>query len=205
MLSLGCHLMASLNICQSCASAKVLQASQGVYHQKSTQRAKTVVLTASTWNVHSMVDTEGPIEIASQQHSNQRGEDRKIDQIVLELINYGVSVGALQETKWFGDNVHEVHGSVAVTAGRPTPTDGEPIQCGEGVALMLMGSALAAWRCGRNNRRHGAQVVCQHIWHLLAVLGGYMCCLVMCLLELLNMRIKRIFSTSLLPLCPRYQ
>ena len=140
--------MVSLNICQSCAPAEVLQASQGVYHQKSAHRAKTAVLTASTWNVRSMVDTEGPIEIASNQHSHRRGEDRKVDQIVLELMNYGVSVGALQETKWFGDNVYEVQGSVVVTAGRPTPADGEPIQRGEGVALVLMGSALAAWRRG---------------------------------------------------------
>ena len=120
--------MASLIIRQSCAPAEVLRASQGVYHQKSAHRAKTAVLTASTWNVHSMVDTEGPIEIASNQHLHHRGEDRKVDQIVLELMNYGVSVGALQETKWFGDNVYEVQGSVVVTAGRPTPADGEPIQ-----------------------------------------------------------------------------
>ena len=31
-------------------------------------------------------------------------------------------------TKWFGDNVYEVHGSVVVTAGRPTPADVEPVQ-----------------------------------------------------------------------------
>ena len=63
-------------------------------------------------------------------------------------MNYNVSVGALQETKWFGDNVYEVYGSVVVTAGRPTPADGEPIQQGERIALVLMGSALAAWMRG---------------------------------------------------------
>ena len=42
-----------------------------------------------------MVDTEGPIEVASQQNYGQRGEDRTIDQIVLELRRYNVSVGAL--------------------------------------------------------------------------------------------------------------
>ena len=51
---------------------KVLRASQGVYYQKSAHRAKTAVLIANTWNVHSMVDTDGYNEIASQQHSNQR-------------------------------------------------------------------------------------------------------------------------------------
>ena len=120
-------------------------------------------------------------------------------------MNYSVPVGSLQETKWFGDNVYEVHGSVVVTAGIPTPADGEPIQQGEGIALVLMGSALAAWRHGGSSGSHGAQDVCQHFWHLLAVLGSSMCCLVMHLLELLSVRIKRTFSTSLLPFCLLYQ
>ena len=51
-----------------------------------------------------MVDTEGPIEVASQ--SAERGEDRKVDQVVCELAKYGVVVGALQETKWFGSEVY---------------------------------------------------------------------------------------------------
>ena len=32
----------------------------------------------STWNVHSMVDMESPIEIASQQYSDLRGEGLKV-------------------------------------------------------------------------------------------------------------------------------
>ena len=140
--------MASLGIRHSCAPAEVLRASQGGFHPKSAQRAKTAVLTASTWNVRSMVDTEGPVEVSSQTSNNQRGETRKVDQIVFELTRYGVSVGALQETKWFGDAVYEMNGSVLLTAGRPTPVDGVPIQRGEGVALVLLGSALVAWRRG---------------------------------------------------------
>ena len=66
--------MVSLSIRYSCAPAEVLPASQGDSHQKSTQRAKTAVLIASTWNICSMVDTEGPIEVASQSSNNQRGE-----------------------------------------------------------------------------------------------------------------------------------
>ena len=49
--------MAPLSTRHSCAPAEVLRASQGVFHQKSAQRARTAVLTASTWNIHSMVDT----------------------------------------------------------------------------------------------------------------------------------------------------
>jgi len=95
-----------------------------------------------------MVDTEGPVEVASQRSGGQRGEDRKIDQIVLELRRYNVSVGALQETKWFGDEVYEVNGSVLLTAGRPSPAEGMPVVRGEGVALVLDGLGLAAWKRG---------------------------------------------------------
>ena len=140
--------MVLLGIRHSCAPAEVLRASQGDFHQKSAQRAKIAVLTAGAWNVHSMVDTEGPVEVSSQTSNNQRGETRKGDQIVFELIRYCVSVGALQETKWFGDAVYEMNGSVLLTAGRPILADGVPIQRGEGVTLVLLGSALVAWRCG---------------------------------------------------------
>ena len=50
-------------VCHSCAPVEVLRASQGDFHPKSAQRAKTAVLTVSTWNVRSMVDTEGPVEV----------------------------------------------------------------------------------------------------------------------------------------------
>ena len=49
-----------------------------------------------------MVDTEGPVEIASQRADSHRGEDRKVNLIVNELRRYDVRVAALQETKWFG-------------------------------------------------------------------------------------------------------
>ena len=140
--------MAPLSTRHSCAPAEVLRASQGVFHQKSAQRAKTAVLTASTWNIRSMVDTEGPVEVASQASGNQRGETRKVDQVVFELTRYGVSVCALQETKWFGEAVYEVNGGVLLAAGRPTPADGVSIRRGEGVALVLLGPALAAWKLG---------------------------------------------------------
>ena len=57
---------------------------------------------------------------------------------------------------------------------------------------MLMDSALAAWRCGGNSGRCGAQDMRQNLWLLLAVLGGCMCCLVIHLLKLLNMRVRKI-------------
>ena len=85
---------------------------------------------------------------ASQASGNQRGETRKVDQVVFELTRYGVSVCALQETKWFGEAVYEVNGGVLLAAGRPTPADGVSIRRGEGVALVLLGPALAVWKLG---------------------------------------------------------
>ena len=39
-----------------------------------------------------------------------------------------MSVGALQETKWFGDEIYKVDGSMLLTAGHPTPAVGAPVQ-----------------------------------------------------------------------------
>ena len=61
-----------------------------------------------------MVDTEGPVEVASHRADGQRGEDRKVDQIVCELERYDIVVGALQETKLFGREVYKVNGSVVL-------------------------------------------------------------------------------------------
>lgn len=135
--------MASLNIYRACSSAEVLQTSRG---RKFAHRAS--ILKLGTWNVRSMVDTEGSIEVASQRTGGQRGEERKVDQIVCELERYDVTVGALQETRWFGSEVYEVGESVLLTSGRPTPATGEMVQRGEGVALVLRGSALSAWKRG---------------------------------------------------------
>jgi len=88
------------------------------------------------------------VEVASQRSDGQRGEDRKVDQVVYALGRYGVVVGALQETKWFGNEIYEVGNSVALTTGRKTPAQGEAVQRGEGVPLVLRGLALHAWRHG---------------------------------------------------------
>ena len=66
--------------------------------------------------LHSMVDTEGPLEVASQISGSQRGEHRKIDQVVHELVTYGVEMGALQYSKWFGHEVYEVGGNVVLNS-----------------------------------------------------------------------------------------
>ena len=50
-----------------------------------------------------MVDTDGPVEVASQ---SGRRESRKVDQIVHVLGQYNIKIAALQESKWFGSNVY---------------------------------------------------------------------------------------------------
>ena len=52
--------------------------------------------------MHSMVDTDGPVEVASAKADGQRGEDRTVDLIVNEMLIYGVKVAALQETSGLG-------------------------------------------------------------------------------------------------------
>ena len=160
----GHQTMVPLDSCQARSPAENLQNSQGKKQRHTAHRAKEGktamrkarnVWRAGTWNVRSMVDTEGPIEVASQR--NERGEDRKVDLVVGELARYNVVIGALQETKWFGCGAYEVSDSTVLTSGRCTPSEGECAQRGEGVALVLRGQALAAWRLG-------AQDVCQRYW-----------------------------------------
>ena len=71
---------------------------------------------------------------------------RKIDQVVDVLEDYSVTVAALQETKWFGSEVYKVGENLVLTAGRPVPR--EDRQRGEGVALILKGPAVQAWKAG---------------------------------------------------------
>ena len=99
-----------------------------------------------TWNIRSMGDTEGPIEVASR--GNEWGEERKVDLVVRELAQYDVVAGALQKTKWFGCGTYEVGDSMVLTSGRNAPREGQSVQLGERVALVLRWQALAAWRLG---------------------------------------------------------
>ena len=64
------------------------------------------------------------------------------------LRTYDIKIAALQETKWFGNGVYHVCYSIVLASGRDTPSVGEPVQRGEGVALVLTGPAIAAWKDG---------------------------------------------------------
>ena len=73
--------MASLTACQTCSAAEDLQPSQASNHHAHRVRKRK----PSSWhlgsrNMRSMVDTEGPVEIASS--IGDMGEDMKVDLIL---------------------------------------------------------------------------------------------------------------------------
>ena len=143
--------MASLNSCQECSPAEVLHTSQdersiGAHRASRVQR--TSVWTLASWNVRTLRDVEGPIETARQGDDMQVVDERKIDQVVDELGRYKTDIAALQETKWFGEGVYRVGGSVVLAAGRPVPRAGAVRQRGEGIAIVLSGLAVGAWKAG---------------------------------------------------------
>ena len=92
-----------------------------------------------------MLGTDGTVETARQGRDATSVEDRKIDLVVQELERYDIRVAALQETKWLGREMYHVGESVVLTAGRPVPAPEQPIQGGEGVAIVLRGPAISAW------------------------------------------------------------
>ena len=73
--------------------------------------------------------------------------DRKLDLLVGELQRYNVSVGGIQETKWFGADVWPAaNGYTLLHSGRPVPSSDDAVTRREGVGLVLDVRATAAWR-----------------------------------------------------------
>ena len=141
--------MASLNAYRTRTPAEDLHSSQGTnHHAQRKRRKKSQMWRVGTWNVRSMVDTEGSLAIASRRQDGQRGEDRKVDLVVREMKRYNVKVAGLQETKWFGCDVYDVAGCMVLTSGRPLPDTEDSFQRGEGVALVLLDWAVEAWKNG---------------------------------------------------------
>ena len=99
-----------------------------------------------SWNVRSLVESEGHIQTAAA--SGIVADDKKIYQIVQHLECLEMDAAALQETHWFGQENYQVHGAMVIASGRPVPGEGAPRRRGEGVAFVLRGNALRAWREG---------------------------------------------------------
>ena len=108
----------------------------------------------ASWNVRSLLDVEGSVETARQANDlHVVTDERKIDQVISELGRYKIDVAALQETKWFGEAVYRVGESVVLAAGRAVPGIGAVKQRGEGVAIVLSGPAIGAWKSGGSHWR----------------------------------------------------
>ena len=73
--------MVSLTACQTCSPAKDLQPSQaGSHHAHIARKRKPSSWHLWSWNVRSMVDTEGPVEIASSR-GDRGGEENRFDRV----------------------------------------------------------------------------------------------------------------------------
>ena len=154
--------MTPLNSSLMCSPAKGLHASQeGTFkcaHRRAKQRCKAWYF--GTWNVCSLVDNKGTVETARLSSERGESEDRRIDLVIGELDRYSIKVAALQETMWFGSHVYHVGKSVVLTAGRETPQEHQPRQRGEGVAIVLTGHAITAWKAGGEQwRAWGSRIV----------------------------------------------
>ena len=126
--------MAPLNAtCQAISPPEDLQPSEDDQHlAQRTKLKRSSTWYLASWNIRSLVDTTGSIETARQMCDLRDVEDRRIDQVVDVLEKYRVTVAALQETKWFGNEVYKFGESLVLAAGRPIPQ--EDRQQGEGVA-----------------------------------------------------------------------
>ena len=143
--------MASLNSRQECPPAEALHTSQDVKSFRARRASllrKSSTWVLASWNVRTLLDVDGSIETGRQRDDIQVVDERKIDQVVDVLGRYKVDVAALQETKWFGENKYTVDKCVVLAAGRSVPGPGIAKQRGEGVAIVLSGPAVGAWKDG---------------------------------------------------------
>ncbi len=87
--------------------------------------------------------------------------ERWIRCYVNRMDRYGVVVAGLQETKWFGSKIYKVGKSIILSSGWDIPKEGGSRQWGEGVAIVMSGPAVNAWKAGGNqlkawsSRLHG--------------------------------------------------
>ena len=66
----------------------------------------------------------------------------------------------MQETRWFGSEVYEVGESLLLTAGRERSAVGDSVQRREGIAIILSGPAICAWkRAGKQWKAWGSKAV----------------------------------------------
>ena len=100
----------------------------------------------ASWNVRSLVESEGPVATASV--TGRVAEDKKIFRVVEILSRLNVGAAAIQETWWFGSDCYTIEGHLVLSSGRPIPAEGESFRRGEGVAVILNKICQEAWHAG---------------------------------------------------------
>ena len=104
----------------------------------------------ASWNFGSLLNSSGPVETAfagaeNKSLKNKNVDDRCIDVVVAKLKGLKIEVAGLQETTWSVKEVYTVGDSAVLASGRSLPTSGD-FRRGEGVAIVLRGRTLAAWK-----------------------------------------------------------
>ena len=147
-MSPGHRPMVSLDSPLACSTAGALRTPQSKSKAQGAKSQSSSLLRLGTWNVQSLLESGGPVETARQRSDIREAEDRCIDLVIRELKRYNIKIAAIQETKWFGSSVYQVGESIVLAAGRPTPGPTEVKHRGEGVGIVLMGSAVNSWKAG---------------------------------------------------------
>ena len=101
------------------------------------------------WNVRTLLDNEGSFKTSLSRGSKKFDSvDRKVELLVRELRRYRISIAGVSETKWFGNDIYSVDGFTVLHSGRTEPGHGQPVERGEGVAVILDEDASKAWSDG---------------------------------------------------------
>ena len=96
-----------------------------------------------------MLDSEGNFKTSLSQRSKKSvSVDRKVELLIREFQRYRISIAGVSETKWFGNDIYSVDGFTVLHSGRAEPGRGQPVERGEGVAIILDKVAAKAWSDG---------------------------------------------------------
>ena len=104
----------------------------------------------ASWNVRSLVEDSGgdPRICRKRPLSNSCSHviDRKFDFLVTELRRFRVDIAAVQETRWFDNDVWLSQGYTMLHSGRQLPADNELASRNESVGIILSPVMTDAWR-----------------------------------------------------------
>ena len=90
------------------------------------------------------METTGDCRIRGKHVGTSNNVYRKLDLMILELKRYGLSAAAIQETKWFGNDIWQSNDYTFFHSRRPMPDHGDIAVQNEGVELALDKEATKA-------------------------------------------------------------